>query len=204
MNRMKKIVRRGSVVLLGLLIMLLSIMIWNYLRFSSMQMQMTPAAKISLDEASLYQRFQDAIRIRTVSQPLSRLTEDSPLHQFRDYVQEAFPALHRAPFVRRTGIDFGDASIPRNRRTYRTGRLHGHCTVLSSIGPKPSKPMKELSGRPEEWPHSPELGSQQTNNVCPLVGTSRHPPEAPWLPSNQDARSAAKGRHFANRVLGLS
>lgn len=47
-----------------------------------------------------------------MSEPLARITEDSPLHRFRDYIAEAFPTLDRPPFVRRTGVDFGDALIP--------------------------------------------------------------------------------------------
>ncbi len=112
MKRMKKIAKRGGLVLLGLLIVLLSVMSWNYLYFSSMQIHVKSAPAMSWDNALLYKNVQGAIQIPTVSQPLSRLTEDSPLHRFRDYLAETFPTLHRPPFVRRTGVDFGDALIP--------------------------------------------------------------------------------------------
>jgi len=87
-------------------------MSWNYLHFSSMQIQVKPAPEISWDYTLLHKRLQGAIQIPTVSEPLSRLTENSPLHRFRDYLAETFPTLHSAPFIRRTGLDFGDALIP--------------------------------------------------------------------------------------------
>jgi len=111
MKRMKKVAQRSGFVLLAILILLLSVISWNYLHFSTMQLQVRPVPKISLDDALLLRRFQPAIQIRTVSEPLSRITENSPLHRFRDYLAEAFPTLHRPPFVRRTGLDFGDALI---------------------------------------------------------------------------------------------
>ena len=109
---MKKVAQRGGLVLLGLLIALLSVMSWNYLHFSTMQIQVQSPPKISLDDALLLKRIQHAIRIPTISEPLSRITENSPLVRFRDYLEQSFPALHRSPFVRRTGLDFGDALIP--------------------------------------------------------------------------------------------
>jgi len=112
MNRMKKIARRGSLVLFGLLILLMLVISWNYLWFSFKQMQVQSAPKVSWDNSLLHKRFQNAIQIPTVSEPLSRLTESSPLYRFRDYIAESFPTLHRPPFVRRTGVDFGDALIP--------------------------------------------------------------------------------------------
>ncbi len=112
MKRIKKVVKRGSLVLLGLLIALLSVVGWNYLNFSSMQIRVKPARNTHWDQALLENRLQSAIQIPTVSQPLSRLTAGSPLHRFRDFLAEAFPALHRPPFIRRTGLDFGDALIP--------------------------------------------------------------------------------------------
>ncbi len=112
MNSLKKFARRGGVVLLCLLILLLIVMSGNYLRFSTKQLQVVTAQKISWDNELLYKNFQGAIKIPTVSEPLSRLTENSPLYRFRDYLAETFPALHRPPFVCRTGSDFGDALIP--------------------------------------------------------------------------------------------
>ena len=109
---MKKIAQRVSFVFLGILIVLICVTGWNYLQFSSMQLKAKTAPTISLDNALLLSRFQGAIQIRTVSEPLSRITENSPLHRFRDYLSETFPALHSSPFVRRTGLDFGDALIP--------------------------------------------------------------------------------------------
>lgn len=112
MKRMKKIAKRGGLVLVTLLILLLSIVSWNYLHFSTMQIQVAAAPKRSWDTESLFRNFHGAVNIPTVSQPLSQLTEDSSLHRFRDYLAETFPSLHSAPFIRRTGVDFGDTLIP--------------------------------------------------------------------------------------------
>ncbi len=112
MISLKKVARRGGFVLLGLVITLLIVMSRNYLRFSSKQLQVVSAPKVSWNNELLYKNFQGAIQIPTVSEPLSRLAENSPLHRFRDYLAETFPAQHRPPFVCRTGRDFGDALIP--------------------------------------------------------------------------------------------
>jgi len=112
MQGMKRIARRASFVLLGLFLALLIFMSWNYLRFSSKQLQVEPAPKIAWNNELLYKNLQGAIQIQTVSETLSQLTEGHPLYQFRDYVEATFPALHRSPFIRRTGHDFGDALIP--------------------------------------------------------------------------------------------
>jgi carboxypeptidase PM20D1 len=112
MNRIKTIARRGSFVLLGLVLTLLLVMSWNYLGFTSKQLEVTAAQKITWDNELLYKNLQGAVQIPTISQPLSRLSEDSPLYRFRDYIEEMFPVLHRSPFIRRTGRDFGDDMIP--------------------------------------------------------------------------------------------
>ncbi len=112
MNRLKRVALRSGLVLVGLFITLLTIMFWNYLSFSTKQKQVVSAQKMSWNNELLYKNFQGAIQIPTVSETLSRLTEDSPMYRFRDYLAETYPALHLPPFVRRTGSDFGDPLIP--------------------------------------------------------------------------------------------
>lgn len=96
-------------VTLSLFILILS---WNYWRFPSRQNRLTAPVTLKLDSEPMLKRFQGAIQIPTISKPMSRITEDSELYQFRDYLQESFPELHAAPFVRRTGKEFGDDGIP--------------------------------------------------------------------------------------------
>jgi hypothetical protein len=98
--------------LLGLFLTLLLVMSWRYVGFTTKQLQVKPAKNITWNSDLLYKNLQGAVQIQTVSQPLSKLTEDSPLHRFRDFVEETFPALHRSPFIRRTGLDFENALIP--------------------------------------------------------------------------------------------
>lgn len=112
MNGIKRIARRASLVSLGLLLTLVLIMSWNYLSFTTKQLQVAPAQTVTWNKELLFNNFQGVIQIQTVSQPLSRLSKDSPLYRFRDYIEETYPDLHRPPFVRRTGHDFGDALIP--------------------------------------------------------------------------------------------
>lgn len=112
MNRLKNVARRGSFVLLGLCIALLIALSWNYLRFSSKQLRVVSAQNVSLTSELIYKHLQGAIQIPTVSEPLSRMSEGSPMYRFRDYLEETFPALHLPPFIRRTGRDFGDTMIP--------------------------------------------------------------------------------------------
>ncbi len=112
MKRLKKIAFRSCLVLLGLLLGLLSVMIWNYFGFTTKQLQVTPVKKMTWNEEELIKNFQGAIKIPTVSQTVARLTPDSPLHRFREYLEETYSELHRPPFIRRTGQEFGDALIP--------------------------------------------------------------------------------------------
>ncbi len=73
MKRLKKMAVRSSLVLLGLLLGLLSVMIWNYFGFTTKQLQVTPPKKLTWNEEELIENFQGAIKIPTVSQTLSRI-----------------------------------------------------------------------------------------------------------------------------------
>ena len=160
MKRMKKVAQRGGLVLFVILILLLSVMSWNYLCFSTMQIQVKSVPKISLDEALLVDRFQGAIQIRTVSEPLSRITENSPLHRFRDYLADVFPTLHRPPFVRRTGLDFEDALIPSVMFEWpgRNPNLPG-ILLMSHFDVVPVEPDTDLKPSTySKWTHPPFSG----------------------------------------------
>ncbi len=92
--------------------MLLAIVSWNYWRFPSRQLEIAPIQPLTLDRDLVLKRFQGAIQIPTLSSPMSRIVDESDLYKFRDYIESSFPELHAAPFVRRTGKDFGDERIP--------------------------------------------------------------------------------------------
>ncbi len=85
---------------------------WNLLRFESKQWQVDPVAVRELDDQALLARFVGAIRIPTVSQPMSRIDEQSPLFRLHDFLRQSFPTLHDTPFIRRSGNDFGDPLNP--------------------------------------------------------------------------------------------
>jgi len=90
-----------------------TILAWNYWWFPSRQLpKVNPLAALWLDSEQIIIRLVGAIKIASISTPMSRLTEDSELYRFRDYLRESFPQLHTAPFIYRTGVDFGDEQIP--------------------------------------------------------------------------------------------
>lgn len=95
-----------------ILVLLISVMIWNYRRFPSRQLQPTALTPLPLDSDNIINRLVGAIKIPSISSPMSRLTDDSDLYRFRDYLRASFPQLHASPFVYRTGVDFGDEQIP--------------------------------------------------------------------------------------------
>ena len=113
--------RRILLMLLLAFLLLVGVLIWNYLRFSSKQLDVDSVVKQRIDTASFQQsenitlildRFVQAIQIRSISTPMSKITKDDELYRFREFIQESFPNLHQAPFVCRTGVDFGDERNP--------------------------------------------------------------------------------------------
>ena len=112
MNRKRITARRVGWIVLSVLALLLGILSWNYLRFSSRQETPGAIAALNLVVDPILERFKEAIQIVTVSTAMSRIANDSELYRFRDYIQTSFPNLHTSPFVRRTGKDFGDERNP--------------------------------------------------------------------------------------------
>ena len=112
MNRKRNTARRVGWILLSVLALLIGILSWNYLRFPSRQGKREPIPKLILEVDPILERFKEAIQIVTVSTAMSRISNDSELYLFRDYIQTSFPNLHTSPFVRRTGKDFGDERNP--------------------------------------------------------------------------------------------
>ena len=112
MKRKRITTRRAGWIVLGILALLIGILSWNYLGFSSRQGKRGPIPKLILDSEPILKRHQGAIHIATVSPPMSRIANDSELFRFRDFIQASFPHLHTPPFVRRTGKDFGDERNP--------------------------------------------------------------------------------------------
>ncbi|MEO8270964.1 MAG: M20/M25/M40 family metallo-hydrolase, partial [Aureliella sp.] len=112
MNRNWRIAKRAGQFLLVSLLLLAGIMSWNCWKLSSRQLTVAPIPILKLDDKILAERLQGAIRLATISTEMSRLTKDSELHRFGDYLESQFPTLHNAPWIRRTGKDFGDELNP--------------------------------------------------------------------------------------------
>lgn len=101
----------GTIAAIALSILIIVVSL-NYWRFPSRQLKIAPIAPLALDRDLILKRLQGAIQIPTLSSPMSRIGDESDLYRFRDYIESSFPELHAAPFVRRTGEDFGDDRIP--------------------------------------------------------------------------------------------
>lgn len=112
MTRIQAIAKRVGLVSLAILTLLAGIVVSNCWRFPSQQIAVAPLPKLKLDEAAVLQRFQGAIRIPTISISMAKMTEDGVHQQFRRYIETTFPTLHSAPFLVRTGTEFGDALNP--------------------------------------------------------------------------------------------
>jgi carboxypeptidase PM20D1 len=113
MNRKRIAVKQLAKMAAWALGLFITILAWNYWWFPSRQLSKTnPLAPIWLDSDAVILRLIEAIKIPSISTPMSRLTNDSQLYRFRDYLRESFPQLHVSPFIYRTGVDFGDEQIP--------------------------------------------------------------------------------------------
>ncbi len=112
MNRIRILLWRGFLFATVLFAMLTCVVSWNCFWFQSKQLRRNPVEKLDVDSGMVLGNLQGAIQIASVSSPMSRITSDSDLLRFRNYVQETYPTLHNHPFVRRTGADFGDAMTP--------------------------------------------------------------------------------------------
>lgn len=112
MNRTRRIAKRGGLFLLVSLLVVAGILSWNCWKLSSRQLTVKPLSILKLDGKILAERLQGAIRIATISTEMSRLTKDSELHRFGDYLESQYPTLHTTPWVRRTGRDFDDELNP--------------------------------------------------------------------------------------------
>lgn len=112
MSLIRKSLKRVGLFLFFALALLLGILIWNYCTFSSRQLTIASIAPMKLDESTALGHLQAAIRIPTISTAMARISEDSPLFQFREFVTREFISLCSSPLVLRTGIDFGDSLNP--------------------------------------------------------------------------------------------
>ncbi|WP_231691257.1 M20/M25/M40 family metallo-hydrolase [Aureliella helgolandensis] len=109
---MRTVLKRILGLLIVALLLLIGIGSWNLSQFQSRQLQLSPVAVLALDESTVEEHLSAAIQIPTVSLSMAKLTADSSLHQLRSYLETTFPHLHQLPFIRRTGIDFGDELNP--------------------------------------------------------------------------------------------
>ncbi|HBJ36260.1 MAG TPA: hypothetical protein DDZ51_16220 [Planctomycetaceae bacterium] len=112
MCRKKVLLKRLAAIVALTMSLLIVVLIVNYRRFESRQMNVKPIQMLTLDRDLILKRLQGAIQIPTLSSPMSRIVDDSDLYRFRDYIESSFPEVHALPCVRRTGKDFGDERIP--------------------------------------------------------------------------------------------
>jgi carboxypeptidase PM20D1 len=112
MNRFRILLRRGVLLATVIFALLICIVSWNCFWFQSKQLKRNPALKLELDTELVLGNLQRAIQIASVSSPMSRLTSDSELLRFRNFLEQTYPTLHDHPFISRTGADLGDAMTP--------------------------------------------------------------------------------------------
>lgn len=104
--------RNGLLCILVGLASLTAVIGWNLSQFSSRQLDVAAIAPVTLEDDVLLQRFSESISIPTITTQPARITSDSALHEFDEFLSRSFPSLHGPPVSVFTGKDFGDASIP--------------------------------------------------------------------------------------------
>jgi len=81
-------------ILIALPIVLITILLINTLRFSSVQQQVEPIPPIELDQAASVQRLTDILRFKTISHSDPASIDRTPFIDLRNYLKAAYPRVH--------------------------------------------------------------------------------------------------------------
>ena len=79
--------------LLGLLVLWLAVIVVRALQFKPYPMEKTEAENFPVDEKRALERFQDMIRLKTVSYPDEKLEDPQAFADFQKLLAEAYPAV---------------------------------------------------------------------------------------------------------------
>ena len=92
---------------------------------------------------------------------MSKITNDDELYRFREFIQASFSNLHQAPFVCRTGVDFGDGRNPSMLLQWPGQEPElGAILLMSHFDVVPIE-ASSLS----QWTHSPFSGHRDNQHV---------------------------------------
>ncbi len=80
-------------ILLGLLVIWLAVIVVRALQFKPYPMEKTEAENFPVDEKRALERFQDMIRLKTVSYPDEKLEDPQTFADFQKLLAEAYPAV---------------------------------------------------------------------------------------------------------------
>lgn len=80
-------------ILLGLLVIWLAVIVVRALQFKPYPMEKTEAENFPVDEKRALERFQDMIRLKTVSYPDEKLEDPQAFADFQKWLAEAYPAV---------------------------------------------------------------------------------------------------------------
>ena len=79
--------------LLGLLVLWLAVIVVRALQFKPYPMEKTEAENFPVDEKQALERFQDMIRLKTVSYPDEKLEDPQAFADFQKLMAETYPAV---------------------------------------------------------------------------------------------------------------
>jgi carboxypeptidase PM20D1 len=104
--------KRAIGVSVAIVLLLAGMVVFNHARTPSRQLSVAAIPVLELDEQPIIDRFGGSLRERSVSQSMAKVTADSPLIRFGDFLEEAFPFLLDEPFKIHRGGEFGDDLNP--------------------------------------------------------------------------------------------
>lgn len=112
LRRLLKALKRAVGVSAAIVLLLVGLVAFNHSRTPSRQLSVTAIEELELDEQPIIDRIAGSLREPTVSQSMAKVTVDSPLIRFGDFLEEAFPFLLDEPFKIHRGGEFGDDLNP--------------------------------------------------------------------------------------------
>ena len=113
--------KRISIVILALLLLLAAAVAINTLRQGSHQLVVPPAPALALDDRAVADKLAGALRFQTISSLSDPEANAAEFHQLQDYLRQRFPRLH-ASLQRET---VGGLSLLYTWKEQRSGREAG-------------------------------------------------------------------------------
>ncbi len=87
--------KKSALIGTGLLGLLIGVLVFRALNFTSVQVQYPPVAAVTLEESAVLQRFSDIVQLQTVSPARAEDFDPQPFEALHSYLVDAYPLVHQ-------------------------------------------------------------------------------------------------------------